>query len=90
MNNQLLWSGKELQTAFAKADIATGVNGISIDSRTTMPGDLFVALCGNPGPRFGGGSETAGDGHNFIEMATTAGASVVMAHREVTCSVPVL
>ena len=90
MNNQFLWSGKELQTAFASADIATGVNGISIDSRTITPGDLFVALSGNPGPRFGGGSESAGDGHNFIEMATNAGASVVMAHREVTCSVPVL
>ena len=90
MNNRFLWSGTELQAAFGQAEISTGVNGISIDSRTTAPGDLFVALSGNPGPRFGGGNEKAGDGHDFIEMAANAGASVVMAHRKVTCAVPVL
>ena len=74
MNNRYLWSGTELQAAFGQAEISTGVNGISIDSRTTAPGDLFVALSGNPGPRFGGGNEKAGDGHDFIEMAANAGA----------------
>ena len=90
MNNRFLWSGTELGAAFGQTDISAGVNGISIDSRTTAPGDLFVALSGNPGPRFGGGDEKPRDGHDFIEMAVNAGASVVMAHREVTCAVPVL
>ena len=90
MNSRFLWSGTELRAAFGQADISTGVTGISIDSRTTALGDLFVALSGNPGPRFGGGNQKAGDGHDFIEMATNAGASVVMAHRKVTCAVPVL
>ena len=90
MKNRFLWSGPQLQAAFEQRDIDSGVNGISIDSRTTAPGDLFVALSGNPGLRFGGGNEKAGDGHDFIEMATNAGASVVMAHRKVTCAVPVL
>jgi UDP-N-acetylmuramoyl-tripeptide--D-alanyl-D-alanine ligase len=90
VNNQFLWSGTALGGAFGQTDISAGVNGISIDSRTTAPGDLFVALSGNPGPRFGGGDEKSRDGHDFIERAVNAGASVVMAHREVTCAVPVL
>ena len=90
MNNQFLWSATELQSAFDQASISSGVNGISIDSRTTVPGDLFVALSGDPGPRFGGGDENARDGHDFIEMAVNAGASVVMIHRDVTCAVPAI
>ncbi len=44
--------------------------GISIDSRTVQPGDLFVAL---QGPSF--------DGHDFIAMALSKGAVAAMAHR---------
>ena len=44
--------------------------GISIDSRTVQPGDLFVAL---KGPSF--------DGHDFIAMALGKGAVAAMAHR---------
>lgn len=40
------------------------VSGVSIDSRSLRPGDLFVALRGE---RF--------DGHNFVEAAFAAGAS---------------
>lgn len=90
MNNRILWPGTELQSAFNQTDISAGANGISIDSRTTAPGDLFVALSGDPGPRFGGGDENARDGHDFIEMAVNAGASVVMVHHEVVCAVPTI
>jgi UDP-N-acetylmuramoyl-tripeptide--D-alanyl-D-alanine ligase len=90
VNNEFLWSGTELELAFGQAGISAGVNGISIDSRTTEPGDLFVALSGNPGPRFGGADKNARDGHDFIEMAVNAGASVVMVHREVACAVPAI
>jgi UDP-N-acetylmuramoyl-tripeptide--D-alanyl-D-alanine ligase len=90
VNNRFLWSATELQSAFDQTDISAGVNGISIDSRTTAPGDLFIALSGDPGPRFGGGDENARDGHDFIEMAVNAGASVVMVHREVVCAVPAI
>jgi len=44
--------------------------GISIDSRTVQPGDLFVAL---QGPSF--------DGHDFIAAALAKGAVAAMAHR---------
>lgn len=90
MNNRFLWSGSELQLAFNQADIAAGASGISIDSRTTAPNDLFIALSGDPGPRFGGGDDNARDGHDFIEIAVNAGASVVMVHRDVASAVPAI
>jgi UDP-N-acetylmuramoyl-tripeptide--D-alanyl-D-alanine ligase len=47
-------------------------SGVSIDSRTLLPGDLFVAL---KGPNF--------DGHDFIPAAFAAGAAVALASRAV-------
>ncbi len=69
--------GEDLWTA-AEAARATGgrhyrdwvAKGVSIDSRTVKPGDLFVAL---KGPRF--------DGHNFLRDALNQGAAAVMIHR---------
>jgi UDP-N-acetylmuramoyl-tripeptide--D-alanyl-D-alanine ligase len=49
--------------------IATGV---SIDSRTLVAGELFVAVAG---PRF--------DGHNFVGEAVTRGAAGILVHRDV-------
>ena len=43
------------------------VNGISIDSRTVEPGDLFIAIRGD---RF--------DGHDFVDAALAAGASAAL------------
>ena len=44
--------------------------GVSIDSRTVRPGDLFVALSG---PRF--------DGHDFVADALARGAAAAVARR---------
>jgi UDP-N-acetylmuramoyl-tripeptide--D-alanyl-D-alanine ligase len=60
-----LWTGRELVAATGgtlRRDFAA--NGISIDSRTVMAGDLFVAL---QGPNF--------DGHAFIADALAKGAA---------------
>ncbi len=46
------------------------VTGISIDSRTLQPGDLFVAL---PGPNF--------DGHDYVARALAGGAAAALVHR---------
>lgn len=46
---------------------AAGIKGVSIDSRTIRPGDLFVAI---KGERF--------DGHNFINQAIVRGAAAVV------------
>lgn len=64
----------------AQAAVATGgrsqdnaswaASGLSIDSRTVAPGDLFIALAG---PQF--------DGHNFVAAALKAGAAAAMVHR---------
>ena len=51
---------------------ATAVSGVSIDSRTIGPGQLFVAV---KGPRF--------DGHEFVTAALERGAAAAMVHRDV-------
>ena len=46
--------------------------GVSIDTRTVRPGDLFIALVGE-----------TGDGHDHAASAMAAGAAGVMLHRDV-------
>ena len=50
-----LWSWQELNRALGLAEGRSSgldISGISIDTRTLKAGDLFVALSGDPGPRF--------------------------------------
>lgn len=54
-------------------------NGVSIDTRTLLPGDLYVAI---QGEHF--------NGHDFISAAEKAGARAVMVHEDVSVSLPVL
>lgn len=51
--------------------------GVSIDSRSIRPGELFVAI---QGENF--------DGHNFIRAALEKGAAGVLAHKQLGSSVP--
>lgn len=53
--------------------------GVSIDTRTLLPGDLYVAI---QGERF--------NGHDFIDQAIQAGASAVLVHEPVDATVSVL
>ncbi|MCG6921875.1 MAG: UDP-N-acetylmuramoyl-tripeptide--D-alanyl-D-alanine ligase [Acidobacteria bacterium] len=48
------------------------LSGVSIDSRTIRPGELFVAI---RGPRF--------DGHDFVAPAARGGAAAALVHRDV-------
>ena len=66
-----LWTGAELLEATG-GHFGTGfdASGVSIDTRTIQPGDLFVALLGE-----------AGDGHDYAVQAIEAGAAGVMVHR---------
>lgn len=50
---------------------------VSIDTRTLMPGDLFVAL---KGPNF--------DGHEFVKAAAAKGAIAAMVEHEITADLP--
>ena len=66
-----LWTARE--AAEATGGVQQGdwaATGVSIDSRTVAPGDLFVALAG---PSF--------DGHDFVGAALAKGAVAALVHR---------
>ena len=86
-----LWTYREL-TAGLGLPAADGpaVSGISIDSRTLVEGDLFVALSGDPGPRFQATSRSLRDGHDYIDDAAARGAAAVMVHRPGKYPLPAL
>ncbi|MBB5371920.1 UDP-N-acetylmuramoyl-tripeptide--D-alanyl-D-alanine ligase [Acidocella aromatica] len=63
----LLWRAEELTHLFGQG---FDVSGISIDTRTLQPGDLFVALAGER------------DGHDFVEAAFAKGAAAALVSRE--------
>lgn len=63
-----LWTAKEAAEA-TKGEVRGGdwcVDGVSIDTRTLQPGDLFVALT------------AARDGHDFVSQALNAGAGAAL------------
>ena len=73
-----LWTAADAVRATGGAgttDWAAG--GVSIDSRSLMPGDLFVAL---RGPNH--------DGHDFVATALERGAAAAMVDREVGAAPP--
>jgi len=76
-----LWRWRELCEALGIA-ICDGpdVSGISIDSRTLKPGDLFIALTGDPGSRFNPSQRSDRDGHSYIGKALERGAAGVLVH----------
>lgn len=64
----------------APAAAPVPLTGVSIDSRTIAPGNLFVAIAG---PRF--------DGHDYVAEAAGRGAAAALVHRDVPDSpVPLL
>jgi len=72
-----LWYWPEIADAVG-APLAAGgspVTGISIDSRSLKPGDLFIALSGDPGERFFTSSPGTRDGHDFLRDAQSQGAA---------------
>ena len=83
MRDGILWTWPELCKAVG-ADAVDGpaVRGIDIDSRKLAPGELFVALNGDPGPRFPGARPSPRDGHDFLEAAFAAGAAGALVHRD--------
>jgi len=69
----VLWTALDAAAACSgrlEGPTAWAATGVSIDSRTVEPGDLFVAL---KGPSF--------DGHDYISRAQAAGAVAALAHR---------
>ncbi len=66
-----LWTAREAAAATGgSSNKDWSAKGVSIDSRTVEPGDLFVAI---EGPNF--------DGHDFVAKALEAGAAAALVHR---------
>lgn len=87
----VLWSFAELAAALGqRAAAGPDLSGICIDSRRIAPGELFVALAGDPGPRFSATSRSDRDGHDFIADAAAKGAAAVLASRPGDYGVPAL
>ena len=80
-----LWTWSELEQAcgLSISGDKTGVTGISIDSRSVVLDDLFIALSGDPGPRFKSSGSQGLDGHDFILSALQNGASGLMVSKPV-------
>ena len=65
-----LWTGTELTDALGaspSAPLARAVSGVSIDTRTLHPGDLFFAIKGD-----------LHDGHDHVARAFEAGAAAAV------------
>ncbi len=70
MSNSQLWSGLSLINhlqARLSGQLPGGVNGVSIDTRTLQPGDLFFAIRGD-----------ISDGHDYVAAAFEAGAAAAV------------
>lgn len=90
--NNTLWLWHELEVAYglATSGLNLGVNGISIDSRSVVKGDLFIALAGDPGPRFQSSGSQGLDGHDYIASAENRGAMGVLVSKPVDTELPTL
>ena len=67
-----LWTHADLRAAtHGHTHGAIPATGVSIDTRTLKPGDLFVALVGE-----------IGDGHDHVAAALAKGAAGAMVHRQ--------
>ncbi len=66
-----LWTASDAAAATGgRATVDWRASGVSIDSRTLVPGDLFVALVG-----------PNADGHDHVAAALAAGAAAALVHR---------
>ena len=91
MTDLPLWQWRELCSACQVPAVdGPDISGISIDSRSLSPGDLFIALSGDPGPRFHSSGSSGKDGHEFIDAAIEAGAAGVMVSRDLDLAIPTL
>ena len=89
--NTVRWAAKELSSLFPGPFLGDKlapagyhlqpVTGVSVDSRLVQPGDLFVALAGDPGQRFKTHARSVADGHDYVAHALERGASAALVSR---------
>lgn len=86
----MIWTWQEACDALGLAGAGPDIRGVSIDTRTLDPGDLFIALRGDPGPHFHTASRSDRDGHAFVADAQRRGAAAAMTHRPTGTDLPEL
>ena len=59
-----------------------------VDSRLVTKGDLFIALPGDPGPRFNPSYTSTVDGHDFVGAALANGAVAAIVARPIPVALP--
>ena len=76
-----LWTPDELAALFGTptTPMTVPAAGVSIDTRTLAPGDLFIAIKGD-----------AHDGHDYTARALAAGASAALVSRADACARPAI
>jgi UDP-N-acetylmuramoyl-tripeptide--D-alanyl-D-alanine ligase len=68
----MMWTAPDLAAATGgRMRAPFGATGVSIDTRTLQPGDLFIALVGENG-----------DGHDHVAAALAKGAAGALVHRD--------
>jgi UDP-N-acetylmuramoyl-tripeptide--D-alanyl-D-alanine ligase len=76
-----LWTWRELSEGLLhRCEEGPDVLGVKVDSRLICPGDLFIALPGDPGPRFNPSYRSDIDGHDYIAAAAANGAVGAIIH----------
>ena len=84
-NKRILWTGEELGHLLKvkPTSLVQQISGVIIDSRKAKSGDLFLALSGDPGPRFNPSQTSSRNGHDYIEDAKKKGASACIVDQDV-------
>ena len=92
-----LWTSQELDALFAgtvtgeavgPGMTTDGIHRVAIDSRLVEPGDLFVALAGDPGERFNPSVRSSVDGHDYVADAASKGAAAALVSRTQSVDIP--
>jgi UDP-N-acetylmuramoyl-tripeptide--D-alanyl-D-alanine ligase len=80
LQRNILWTTQDLEEALkSPAPHGIAAQGVSIDSRTLKPGDLFIAL---EGPLT--------NGHQYAAQALERGASAVLIHQDLQLKGPII
>jgi len=77
-----LWRWDELSSGLCGSAVSgPDITGVGVDSRSISSGELFIALPGDPGPRFNPSDRSQIDGHDFVQSAASNGAAGAMVHK---------
>ena len=84
LKNQVTWSHQVLSALYdgpfennerlSTRGALMPITGVAVDSRLVKPGDLFIALAGDPGERFKTSARSNANGHDYLAHALENGA----------------